>query len=129
MGKADQINVANYRPKIAATQLFLKILKKRKNFNLFHERLLVLSLVLFEDHPNFEAFFSSKEDIRLFWLARAALDDHLLLKELNFPFLFSLSLFILTGLLLVLLVRFLVYFRWSFIKFIHTYFLNKSLIQ
>ncbi len=66
MGKADQINVANYRPEIAATQLFLKILKKRKNFNLFHERLLVLSLVLFEDHPNFEAFFSSKEDIRLF---------------------------------------------------------------
>ncbi len=87
MREAHQIFVVDYRPEIVARHLFLQILEERKNFDFSENSFFLGSLVLFEDDPDFEVWFASKEDIRLWRLTTTALNDYLFPEKLDFPFL------------------------------------------
>ncbi len=92
MREAHQISVVYYWYEIVARKLLLQVLKQGKNFHFSDNSFLVWTHVLFEDHPDFEYWFASKEDIRLRWLPWTAFDNHLRFKKLYFLFFFGFAL-------------------------------------
>lgn len=81
--------VADYTNEFPAGLLFLEVGEKREYFYLTHDGLPTVALVLLDHDSDFKLFLAAKEHVCLRRLSRAAFDDDVVSKQVEFRELFG----------------------------------------